>query len=341
MALPCISKAIKGNEDQLYRFDENSLMLTLEEKIVKPKEENTISKEELDEVVDFEEEEVVPKIVSKSSYKRLGIVTEGQQQKLAFFQDIRSRDSDGKYHLKQGVKPLSILPIDFEEVELSEAYYERYSDEEYTHPTNWAKIKQNGKWGVVNHKGEIEIPTEYEDIKLQLVPNCPDIVNLYACKLNGKWGLIDGYRFKTTIRVPFDYDEFIFLAPLDYTPAKNSYCYSYDEGFIAKKNGLYGIITIRHKVIYDFQADAISNIKPKYPSSYHKMYSLKRDDKYGLLVVSSNKVTHHILPTHQDRVTKVEVFNTHSTYYKVLSMQNSKGEFLGYADQKGFLYYED
>ena len=325
-------KTQKGNQEILYRFDEKALKVIQEEKIIRTKETEDSPINAETETVDFEE--VKSKIISKRVHKRLGLIMEGGTQKLAIFQDIRSKDSNRKYHLQKGTKPLSILPFEFEKVELSTPYYAVMDDEAYVAPTNWAKIKQNGKWGVINHKGEMELLAKYEEIKLQLVPNYPDVVRLYACKLGGKWGLVDQYQ---QVRVPFDYEEFIFLEPLDYVPVTNDNYYRIQEGFVAKKDGLYGIITVRNQVIYRFQSDHVM-IEPV----SRKVYSLKKEDKYGLLIIENNKVLHETPPSFQDVIIgqKGFVFGF-KNYYTVFSMQNQQGEFLGYADQKGFLYYED
>ena len=59
-----------------------------------------------------------------------------------------------------------------------------------------ARVKQNGKWGVVDNKGGIVVPFIYDDLNLFSE-------GLARVKLNGKYGFIDKAG---NIVVPIIYD---------------------------------------------------------------------------------------------------------------------------------------
>ena len=60
-----------------------------------------------------------------------------------------------------------------------------------------AAVKKNGKWCLLNKKGEIVLETDYEDLKSMCVGYAPALKD-------GKWGAIDEYG---NVLIDFQFEE--------------------------------------------------------------------------------------------------------------------------------------
>ena len=88
-----------------------------------------------------------------------------------------------------------------------------------------AKVKQNGKWGFVNTKGEIVIPCVYDDGDVYSFSE-----GLARIKQNGKWGFINS---KGKVVIPCVYDAAISFSEGLAAVVQNDKC-----GFINTKGEL-------------------------------------------------------------------------------------------------------
>ncbi len=126
-------------------------------------------------------------------------VMETQQPRPAASKEDRVEwfQSNGLYGFKNLMTEKVLIQPEFEEIDLS------YSD--------FMVARKNGKTGVINKKGAVVIPFEFQKIK----PSSPDIKRRFPWLLaakNGFWGLIDptGHTFE-----PFEWTEADFYTQND------------------------------------------------------------------------------------------------------------------------------
>lgn len=208
---------------------------------------------------------------------------------------------------------------------------------------NWAKIKQKGKWGVIDALGRLIIPPIYEDISLEPSLNCRRGTTLFACKQQGKWGIVAGktQRFESQVLIPFEYDGITLSLP----ESKNTMYYKMYHNnlldkvplfFVAEKQGKYAVVDYKNQIVIPYQPRKTKIILMYYFYTTAK-YQLIRKKMNGLIQLYDGKLSWNVPPQYADIVKGYERFNK----YKVLEMIDSKGNFLGYADFKGHLYYKD
>lgn len=130
-----------------------------------------------------------------------------------------------------------------------------------------ALVSNDGKFGIINEKGEILVPTAYEAIDYEYLNG----KYIFYVKNNGKWGVqtSDGK----------------FLLPCEYELLVTS------EGkfFKAKKGGKYGVLKITGQPVLDFKYTFISNGKeskvlPEWPAI------VMDGKKYGLIEAKGEEV---------------------------------------------------
>jgi hypothetical protein len=145
------------------------------------------------------------------------------------------------------------------------------SSKEFDAETGLAVVQSvsNNKWGVINKKGEIVIPTEYQE--------GIDISNgKVVAKKDGKWGLLDTAG-KTLL--PFEYD---------YLNAENT---DKTKILLARKGDnpkQYGFIDFSGKVLVPIEYDEVRFV-PMSVSNGSRHYNLKKAGKYGLYGLDEGK----------------------------------------------------
>lgn len=128
-----------------------------------------------------------------------------------------------------------------------------------------ACVEINGKWGIINTKGELVVDFVYEDL------NCQQGEQTYTAKLNGKYGLID---LNQNVIIDFQYDS---LWVSDF----------HNGTFQAELNGKFGIIDKNNKIIFDFKYENFQALDCKQDSKYIIAYI---DGKCGVLDTDENIV---------------------------------------------------
>lgn len=145
------------------------------------------------------------------------------------------------------------------------------SSKEFDAETGLAVVQSvsNNKWGVINKKGEIVIPTEYQE--------GTDISNgKVVAKKDGKWGLLDTTG-KTLL--PFEYD---------YLNAEST---DKTKILLARKGDnpkQYGFIDFTGKILVPIKYDEVRFV-PMSVSNGSRHYNLKKDGKYGLYGLDEEK----------------------------------------------------
>lgn len=153
--------------------------------------------------------------------------------------------------------------------------------------------KKGNKFGIIDSKGNIIVPIEYDEISLF------EGNKLTIAKKTEKYGLING---NGTIIKPVEYKSIYTYKDLDYyiIQTENYYgmldkqsldtifplefqdieqCFYDENRFIVKKNGFYGIITREMKEIYPFEFDKISNWVEYGPDEHFVV----KNGKHGLI----------------------------------------------------------
>ena len=128
----------------------------------------------------------------------------------------------------------------------------------------------NNKWGVINKKGEIVIPTEYQE-------GTSMSNGKIVAKKDGKWGLIDT---EGKILLPFVYD---------YLNAEST---DKTKILLARKGDnpkQYGFIDFSGKILVPIEYDEVRFV-PMSVSNGSRHYNLKKDGKYGLYGLDEGKL---------------------------------------------------
>ncbi len=133
---------------------------------------------------------------------------------------------------------------------------------------NNAIVKHKGKFGLVDLNNKITYPIDNEEIE----QNSRDLA-FYIIKKNGKVGIINK-ELKTMIN--FDYQD---LQPCFYDQINK---------FIAKQNGLYGVIDRLGGIIIPFQYTEMSNWVEYGPGS--NFHFVTKDKKQGLITKEGKTV---------------------------------------------------
>lgn len=185
--------------------------------------------------------------------------------------------------------------------------------------------------------------------------------NALQSKKNGLYGIIfpDG----STISNSYQSLSLFLLSP------NNNFQKPFAKaGFLAKKDGKYGIIDINEKVqipfVYDtITSDMVVKVKGKLGilqtdnqwllpavydsisfSAYRQQYELKKGGKYGLLVFLTDKnttlLTNCISPYPLKGWKRFRTNHPAYRFYIVFEQYSPDGKFLGYYDKKGFAYYK-
>ncbi|GEM_PF-5989865 len=119
---------------------------------------------------------------------------------------------------------------------------------------NAARIKQNGRYGVINEFGDVTIPIVYDDLKWSLW-------SYAAVSKNGRWGIM---TLSGNLITPIEYDTIIAFP--------NSVEYA-----IVKQNGKYGIVDmISGEITHNCELDDYYFTNYNYVKSY-------KDGKTGLM----------------------------------------------------------
>ncbi len=146
------------------------------------------------------------------------------------------------------------------------------SSKEFDEKTNLAVVQSvsNERWGVINKKGEVVIPMEYQeglDIKNGKV----------IAKKDGKWGLLDT---EGKILLPLEYDYM------------NGESTEKTNVLLARKgdrtSGKYGFIDYSGKIIVPIEYDLIKFV-PMSISNGSRHYNMKKDGKFGLYGLDEGK----------------------------------------------------
>lgn len=146
------------------------------------------------------------------------------------------------------------------------------SSKEFDEETNLAVVESvtDRKWGVINKKGEVIIPLEYQEGTA--ISNGKIIA-----KKEGKWGLLD-----TTgkIVLPFEYDYL------------NSEATDKTKVLLARKGDnprKYGFIDYSGKILVPIEYDLIRFV-PMSISNGSRHYNMKKDGKFGLYGLDEGKL---------------------------------------------------
>lgn len=127
-----------------------------------------------------------------------------------------------------------------------------------------ACVEINGKWGIIDTKGELVVDFIYEDLNYQ-----GD--NLYTAKLNDKYGSID---LNQNVIIDFQYDSLY----------GSNFC---NGTFQAELNGKLGIIDENNKIVFDFKYE---NFQPLSFRPNAKHIVAYQNSKCGILDIDENIV---------------------------------------------------
>jgi hypothetical protein len=173
--------------------------------------------------------------------------------------------------------------------------------------TDFAPVKMNGKWGVINTGCQFVIPADYEDIKkstnylFAVKSHVRD--SIVAVKKNGRWGYVS---LKNELLIPFNYTD-------------ASEC---SEGIVWVKNstGKWGAVDYENKTVLPFEFD---NFSPEKNLFFHQTAIVSRHNMYGVI----DKNGKMLVPDTFDQVKRIDVSNYYVT-------QAAKRQY-GYINLKG------
>lgn len=174
-----------------------------------------------------------------------------------------------------------------EEGTISKKFSEMVNQSEYVsscfqfgNETSAICVKQNGKYGLLNTKGEFVLPCEYDSIGIRLVS---ETVDALCVKKDGKFGLINS---NGELLIPYDYDSEIGLINDAYSKSLA----------LVSKGGKYGVLNLR----------TLSEIIPcQYEYSWGQrdfeiafagedLLWLKKNGKYALINGHGNPLTGYL-----------------------------------------------
>jgi len=156
-----------------------------------------------------------------------------------------------------------------------------------------AKVKKDGKWGLINIDGKVVISFLYDEIyafdyKKTSRMEGPYIEfldydgNTAVVKKNGKWGLVNT---KEEVLADCVYEEF-------FIPDVQLF---YENRAAAKKDGLWGFLNEKGKPVSSFNYEAVGSNQldnPKYISTFsEKIVIVKKGGKWGAIDMEGNEKT--------------------------------------------------
>lgn len=148
--------------------------------------------------------------------------------------------------------------------------FEGYED---TLEINNLIIKKNRKYGIVNLKGEIILPTEYDFIATTDAIEQDTTGNIGIIWKNGLCSLV--YMETGEILMPFKYEDII-------VNDADANWYLINSTFIIKEKGKYGCIDFYGKTILSPVYDAIDVEWGDTSDGYHYIMQLHKDEKVGI-----------------------------------------------------------
>ena len=125
-----------------------------------------------------------------------------------------------------------------------------YEDNIYTPLQNWL-LRQGNQFGIADNQGQILIPVEYDMVY-------PFINDWALAQKNGKWGYVNR---NNEMMIPFEYQ------------ALNSFM---NHRAIAQKDSLWGIINQKNEVLLTFKYDVLNE-------DLFNNISAKQNGKWGLI----------------------------------------------------------
>ena len=193
---------------------------------------------------------------------------------------------------------------------------------------HWGIIQnKKDKFGVVDEQGDIFIPFQYDEIKnYTFAFDC--IEPMLICRKEDKWGLIN---FKNEIVLPFDYEEILFESD-KFKNLKLGWnkCKFQVHAIITKKDGKYGMTNEKNEQVLSHIYDEISF------GGFMEMQT-KKDGLYGMYWRNRNNLKlEKVEPFSSMRVTGFRDING----YRVYSVRDKDTRSMGFADKKGFFYFE-
>lgn len=166
----------------------------------------------------------------------------------------------------------------------------------FTHSNNqnqYAKVKMDGKWGLITINGIVEIPCIYDEIfdfdhtKTIYIEGEGPLIDFWdysgkmaVVKKGEKWGLINT---KGDILADITYDEF-------FIPNVKLF---YENRAAAKKDGKWGFLNEKGKPVIPFVYDTIGStylINPKDIATFKEGIAVvKKDGKWGAIDIDGNE----------------------------------------------------
>lgn len=155
----------------------------------------------------------------------------------------------------------------------------------------YAKVKQDGKWGLITMDGKISIPCIYDDIYEFDYTKTSRMEGPYidfwdykheiaVVKKNGKWGLINT---KGKVVADFIYEDF-------FIPQVHLF---FNDIATAKKDGLWGFLSKKGKNITPFVYEAVRSSyldDPQFISTFSDgMAVVKKNGKWGAIDTKGNE----------------------------------------------------
>lgn len=198
---------------------------------------------------------------------------------------------------------------------------------------SWLLVSKNGQRGLLSEEGKVVLPLDYDQIG-----NCmmfsQDKYIIFVRK-GTKWGAIDEYG---EVVLDIEYDEI----PIAITDKESDIIYSRQFlCFAVKQGNSYGLFNAHENqkpaMIYD-------TIKRIDVPTKELGFQLVKDGKHGFWCGRYVKKEGKSIPVY----TTFEAKYTHPisdfTFvngHTVFKVKNAKGDFLGYMDLKGIVYFED
>ncbi|MCL2027983.1 MAG: WG repeat-containing protein [Bacteroidales bacterium] len=202
------------------------------------------------------------------------------------------------------------------------AYFTMSYDEK-----RYAKVKQDGKWGLVTIDGKTAIPCIYDEIydfeySEQFRFDGSPLIDFWdyegktaVVKKNGKWGLINT---KGELFVDCIYDEVFIPRVMVF----------YHDLVAVKKNGLYGFLNKKGESVTSFAYEAVGSTDADCPDEFISTFSggmavVKKNGRWGAIDSKGNEK----IPFIYDYI-----FNWHRDFELATAQQ---GEKWGYINKKG------
>lgn len=188
---------------------------------------------------------------------------------------------------------------------------------------NYYKIYSNGKFGVVNTKGENIIPASYDDV---IIPNPSK--DLFICIYNYNT-ITEEYDYiilnEKAEEILTKYDK---VQPISVTGIIGTIPYE-KWALKYKKENLYGLVSIDGKKITNAIYEEIESVPYK-----EGVFLVKKDGRYG--VINNKGVT--LIKNEYENIIGDGYFNNEIGYKAsgfIVTKQTEQGEYLGYINSTG------